>query len=201
MADSLPSDFYRLVPPEISPTDYPPPDSSGLEFIEFSKNYLASLPKDLEWPSERKPEKSYEFERVLEDEEVLVTVVGYIQYTLKFRAKNMKMDGNPVEVFEVTGDKLIGGDLIIHKFLVSSSPPPFLSLSVYLSRQQKAQQKGSSSPHPFLSLFVKRAKQLAISPPEAVESVLFVFILIVVHERQAHTSLVLLIEHLLLRLN
>nr|GMD75391.1 uncharacterized protein LOC109172182 [Ipomoea batatas] len=154
MADSLPSDFYRLVPPEISPTDYPPPDSSGLEFIEFSKNYLASLPKDLEWPSERKlcptpcsyyktsidiirakepeqyktivdicklalthyqPEKSYEFERVLEDEEVLVTVVGYIQYTLKFRAKNMKMDGNPVEVFEVTGDKLIGGDLIIHK--------------------------------------------------------------------------------------
>nr|GMD55968.1 uncharacterized protein LOC109159120 [Ipomoea batatas] len=37
---------------------------------------------------------------------------------------------------------------------VSSSPPPFLS------RQQKAQQKGSSSPPPFLSLSVYPSRQL-----------------------------------------
>nr|GMD08143.1 hypothetical protein Iba_scaffold1001129CG0010 [Ipomoea batatas] len=52
--DYFPSDFYRLVPPEISPTDYPPPDCSVLEFIEFTENYLASLPKDLKWPSKPK---------------------------------------------------------------------------------------------------------------------------------------------------
>nr|GMD28930.1 hypothetical protein Iba_chr08eCG11930 [Ipomoea batatas] len=50
--NSFPSEFYRLVPPEISPTHYPPPGPSVLEFIEFSENYLQSLP--LEWPSEPK---------------------------------------------------------------------------------------------------------------------------------------------------
>lgn len=49
------------------------------------------------------------------NEKVLVRIVGWMEYTLKFRAKNMTVDGNPVEVFQVTGDELIGGNLNIHK--------------------------------------------------------------------------------------
>ncbi|XP_031098591.1 coagulation factor V-like isoform X2 [Ipomoea triloba] len=119
--DSFPPDFYHLVPPEISPPDYPssdpsvlisPPDypssdPSVLEFIEFSKNYLASLPFE---PSKSKSEELYDFESVPDGEEVDVTAVGCMQYTLKFRA--MKVDGH-VEMFEVTGQFMGGGNLII----------------------------------------------------------------------------------------
>nr|GMD77182.1 hypothetical protein Iba_chr13cCG0890 [Ipomoea batatas]GME15956.1 hypothetical protein Iba_scaffold16883CG0670 [Ipomoea batatas] len=144
--DSFPPDFYHLVPPEISPPDYPSSDPSVLEFIESSRNYLASLPfkpsesKFCPLPCSRyktsidiireenpeeykiiidicklaleqyKSEELYDFESVPVGEEVDVTAVGCMQYTLKFRA--MKVDGH-VEMFEVTGQFTGGGNLII----------------------------------------------------------------------------------------
>nr|GMD75387.1 hypothetical protein Iba_chr13bCG0160 [Ipomoea batatas] len=84
------------------------PDSSMNDIIvKLAEDRAASLPED-RWLSVSKPDKSYVFESVPEGEEVLVRMIGLMKYTLKFRAKNMKVKGNPLEVFQVTGDSPAG---------------------------------------------------------------------------------------------
>ncbi|XP_031097434.1 uncharacterized protein LOC116001673 [Ipomoea triloba] len=60
-------------------------------------------------------DKLYEFDSVPEGEEILTRMIGFMTYIFKFRAKNMKVTGNPLEVFQVTADQLRGGALIIQE--------------------------------------------------------------------------------------
>nr|GMD77675.1 uncharacterized protein LOC109172182 [Ipomoea batatas] len=60
-------------------------------------------------------DKLYEFDSVPEGEEILVRMLGFMTYMFKFRAKNMKVTGNPLEVFQVTADQLRGGALVIQE--------------------------------------------------------------------------------------
>nr|GMD79290.1 hypothetical protein TorRG33x02_273870 [Ipomoea batatas] len=86
--------------------------------VKLAEERAASLPED-RLLSSSKTDKLYEFDSVPEGEEILVRMIGFMTYMFKFRAKNMKVTGNPLEVFQVTADQLRGGALVIQESISS----------------------------------------------------------------------------------